>query len=151
MKPRFGVRALLPSVTALLASCFTYLPTGGTTPARGAEVVAQLSVPLEVPLGDVTVRRVATAAGRVAYADRDSLVLAAERFTSDVGTDYAALGTSVTIRRARIRDLHERHLSAARTALLIGGGAAALVSIVYSVGPLFGSGAGGTAEPPQRP
>jgi len=151
VKPRFGVRALLPSVTALLAGCFTYLPIGGTTPARGAEVVAQLSVPLEVPLGDVTVRRVATAAGRVAYADRDSLVLAAERFTSDVGTDYAALGTSVTIRRARIRDLHERHLSAARTALLIGGGAAALVSIVYSVGPLFGSGAGGTAEPPQRP
>src|SRR5439155_684380 len=84
------------------------------------------------------------------YADADSIVLTAQRFTSDAGTDYPGLGTSVTIPRSQIAQLEERHVSKARTALVLGGGVAALVAIVASVGPLLGSSSGAPPPPPPR-
>ena len=96
-------------------------------------------------------RQVTVTVGRVAYADTDSLVLVVERFMSDAGTDYPGLGTSVTIRRAQIGSLEERRVSKGRTILVLGGGVAAIVAIVYSVGPLLGSSAGAPPGPPPQP
>ncbi len=149
MKPGACVRPLVVSV--LLAGCFSYLPLGTATPVRGRDVIARLSTPLAIPLQDVTVRQVTVTVGRVAYADADSLVLVVERFTSDAGTDYPGLGTSVTIRRTQIGSLEERRVAKGRTILVLGGGVAALVAIVYSVGPLLGSSAGAPPGPPPQP
>src|SRR3989440_1939868 len=87
----------------------------------------------------------------VAYADADSLVLVVERFTSDAGTDYPGLGTSVTIRRTQIGSLEERRVAKGRTILVLGGGVAAIVAIVASVGPLLGSSSGAPPPPPPQP
>lgn len=135
----------------VLSGCVSYRELGTTTPARGAEVVARLTQPLAIPLQDVTVREVDVAAGRVTYADADSLVVAVQRFTSVAGADYPGLGTEVTIGRDRIAALRQRNVSPVRTIGLIGVGAVALVAIVTSVRALFGSGSGGSSEPPPQP
>ncbi len=144
-------RILICGAPLLLGACFSYMALGTTTPVRGSEVVAHLSVPLAVPLQDVTVQEVYVATGRVAYADSDSLVLAVDRFTSAVGTNYPGLGTLLTIRRDHVGTLEQRRVSAPKTALLLGTGAAALVAIVYSVGPLLGGGSGAPPGPPTTP
>jgi hypothetical protein len=142
---------MVPLAALLLGGCFSYVALDGATPARGADIIARLAEPLEVPLQDITVRQVTTVVGKVAYADQDSLVVVAERFTSDAGANYPGLGTGATIRRSQILDLRQRHVAAGRTALLMGGGAAALLAIVRSVGPLFGSGSGAPPGPPAQP
>jgi hypothetical protein len=142
---------LLHCSPVLLGACMSYTKLGTATPVRGTEVVARLSVPLVVPLQDVTVSAVDVAAGRVAYADTDSLVLAVDRFTSATGTNYPGFGTSVTLRRDQVATLEQRHVSGGKTALLLTAGAAAIVGIVYSVGPLFGSGSGAPPGPPTTP
>ncbi len=145
------LRLPLPLLSVVLGGCFSYVALSGAVPARGRDVVARLSPPLAVPLQDVTVREVTLATGKVAYADADSIVLTAQRFTSDAGTDYPGLGTSVTIPRSQIAQLEERHVSKARTALVLAGGVAALVAIVASVGPLLGSSSGAPPPPPPQP
>jgi hypothetical protein len=144
---RYSV-ALFP---LLLGGCFSYVALGTPMPRRGTDVVARLSAPLAVPLQDVTVREVYVATGKVTYADDDSLVLAVERFRSEAGTDYPGLGTSITVRRNQIAELQERRIAAGKTVLLLGAGAAALVAIVYSVGPLLGSSSGAPPGPPTAP
>jgi hypothetical protein len=135
----------------LLQGCFSYVALSGALPARGCEVVATMSVPLAIPIQDVTIRQVTLATGKVAYADADSIVLVAERFTSDAGVDYPGLGTSVTIPRRQIAQLEERHVSKARSALMLAGGVAAIAAIVASVGQLRGSSSGAPPPPPPQP
>jgi len=113
--------------------------------------VATLAQPLAIPLEEVTAREVNVASGRVTYADADSLVLAVQQFSSISGAHYPGLGTQITIERDRIATLRQRRAATARTVLLFGLGAGALVAIVTSVGPLFGSGSNGPPEPPPQP
>jgi len=140
----------LPSLL-LLCSCVSYRELGTLTPARGSEVVVTVAQPLAIPLEEVTVREVNVASGRVTYADADSLVLAVQQFSSISGAHYPGLGTQITIERGRIATLRQRKVAPARTALLLGLGAGALVAIVTSVGPLLGSGSNGPPEPPPQP
>ena len=145
------VAKTLPVLLLLLGGCFSYVALTGDMPARGSEVVARLSVPLAIQLQDVTVRQVSMATGRVAYADADSIVLVAESFGSDAGSSYPGFGTNVTLLRNHIGSLEERRVSRGRTILVLGGGVAALVAIVHSVGPLLGSSAGTPPPPPPQP
>jgi hypothetical protein len=131
--------------------CYSYTPLGTVTPRRGADVVARLSVPIDVPLQDLTVHGVTVAAGKVQLAGADSLVLAVERFTSEAGTDYPGLGATVTLPRSHVAALEERRISTGRTVLVLGTGAAAIAAIVGSVGPLSGSAGGPPGGPPQQP
>lgn len=133
----------------LLVGCFGYRQLGTTTPARGVEIVVNVSTPLEVGIGDVTVHDVSFAQGRVAYADADSIVVSGTRFVSAAGTEYESLGSLVTIPRGHILELKERRVSAWKTALALGASGAAIVAIVVAVGPLSGSsGGGGPPKPP---
>src|SRR5439155_19176239 len=105
----------------------------------------------DVNLQEITVHDVVQVDGQVLYADSDSFVVALARFTARPGTEYQALGTSVTIPRNHIADLEQRRVSALKTSLLLTGGAAAILAIVYSVGQLSGSGTGTSPEPPPQP
>ena len=145
------MRSLVILLAIMLSGCVSYRELGTTTPARGAEVVARLSQPFAIPLQDVTVREVNVAAGRVTYADADSLVVAVQRFTAVSGEGYPGLGTEVAIARNRIATLQQRRVAPARTALLVGVGSAALVAIMASVKSLLGTGSGGSTEPPPPP
>ena len=132
-----------------LTACLGYAPLGPTTPARGAEIAASVSAPLDVRIGEITVHDVTLAQGRVTYADAESLVIAGTRFVSAAGTEYASLGSTVTIPRNQIGDLKQRRVSAWKTALALGAGGAAIVAIIVSVGPLAGSSSGGgPGKPP---
>jgi hypothetical protein len=139
------VAALLP---VLLGGCFSYVALGSVPPARGADVVAKLGVPLDIGLQDITVHDIQEAVGKVAYADADSVVVVVERFRSGLGTDYPGLGTTVAIPRSHIADLEQRRVSAGRTSLLLATGAAALVAIVYSVRQLTSSTSNPSPPPP---
>ncbi len=145
------MRSIVVWFPLVLGGCYSYLALGPATPRPGTEVIARLSPPLAVPLQDVTVREVNVTTGRVTYADDDSLVLAVERFRSEAGTDYPGLGTSIMVRRNQIAELQERRVSAGKTVLLFGAGAAALAAIVVSVGQLVGSTSGAPPGPPTPP
>jgi len=142
------MRVTVVSLTMLLSGCFSYTRLATTTPGRGIEVVATVSSPLDVLLGDVTVHDVMRAQGRVAYADADSIVLAGTRFLSESGVEYGSLGTPVRIPRSTIADLKQRRVSAWKTALAVGVSGAALTAILASVGPLAGSSSGGGPPKP---
>ena len=140
--------AILGLITGL-SGCFGYRQLGTAAPARGLEIAASVSAPLEVRIGDITVHDVTFAQGRVAYADGDSLVISGTRFVSAAGMEYASLGSLLTIPRGRVLELRERRVSTWKTALALGAGGAAIAAIVMSVGPLSGSsGGGGPGKPP---
>src|SRR3989449_11235905 len=103
-----------------LTACFGYAQLGPTTPARGTEVAASVSAPLEVRIGELTVHDVTLAQGRVTYADADSLVIAGTRFVSAAGTEYGSVGSTVTIPRNQIVDLKQKRGSAGETRPALG-------------------------------
>jgi len=143
------MRFALLSWVMPLSACFAYTPLETVVPTRGSEVVANLSAPLEVRVGELTVHDVKVAHGRVAYADADSLVLSGTQFVSESGAEYGTLGTPITVPRRLIAQLSQRRVSAWKTALALGAGGAAIAAIVVSVGPLSGSSSGGgPGKPP---
>jgi len=106
---------------------------------------------MEIRLQETTVHEVNLVAGRVLYADSDSLIVAVSRFTTASANDYPGLGTRVAIRPADVRDLEHHRLSPFRTGLALGTGAAVILGVVFSVGQLLGSsgpGGGGDRERP---
>jgi len=137
------------SFVILCSGCLTYTRLATPTPARGSEVLATVSVPLEVRIGEITVHDVTFARGRVAYVDSDSLVLTGTRFVSQTGTEYATLASPVTIPRSSVVELKQRRVSGWKTGLALGAGAATIAAIIAGVGPLGGStGGGGPPKPP---
>ena len=147
MTPRIVRAALLVGLIPVSA-CLSYTPMGNVTPVRGAEVVATVT-PLDARVGEITVHHVTHVAGRVAFADSDSLVIAGTRFISETGTEYGSIGDAVTIPHAQLLEIKRKRVSAWRTGIAFGLGGAAVAAIVAGVGPLsgFGSG-GGTTKPP---
>ncbi len=148
-----GLMRLLAACTAIgLWGCVSYtrLDTA-TPPIPGWDVQARLSAPMEIRLQETTVHEVNLVAGRVLYADSDSLIVAVSRFTTASANDYPGLGTRVAIRPADVRDLEHHRLSPFRTGLALGTGAAVILGVVFSVGQLLGSsgpGGGGDRERP---
>jgi len=142
----------LACVVISLWGCVSYTRLETTTPpVRGWDVQARLSAPMEIRLQETTVHDVNTVSGRVLYADLDSLVVAVSRFTTASANDYPGLGTRVAIPPTNVRDLEHHRLSAFRTGLAIGTGAAAIIGTVFSVGRLLGTsgpGGGGDRERP---
>ena len=139
------------SFVILCSGCLTYTRLATPTPARGSEVLATVSVPLEVRIGEITVHDVTFAQGRVAYVDPDSLVLTGTRFVSQTGTEYATLASPVTIPQSSVVELRQRRVSGWKTGLALGAGAATIAAIIAGVGPLAGStGGGGPPKPPPQ-
>jgi hypothetical protein len=143
------MRARVLCFATILSGCYSYTRVDTVAPPRNAEVVATLSMPVDVRVHEVTVHEVTFVEGRVAYADADSLVLSGRRFLSAGGTEYASLGSPVTILRSSIGELRHKRVSAWKTALALGAGGGAIAAIVASVGPLAGTGSGG--GPPKPP
>ncbi len=146
MKKRLR-RVILPGLAVVLSACVTYARVEGPVPLRNAEVVVTPKTPVDVLLGEITVHDVTRMEGRVAYADGDSVVLAARRFVTAVGTDYPSAGSPVTIVQDQIATLRRKRVSGWRTGLALGASGAALAAIVTSVGSLAGSGGGGRPKP----
>lgn len=140
---RLVTRALGSAGLAALAGCFNYVPVISPSPARWAEVQAELSTPASFALQDVTVHGIVAARGRVIYADQDSVVLAALRLWSQSGDSYLGEGVGITIPRSQLAAMREKRLSAGKTLLALGSGAALIAGVIVAVGPLAGSGRAG--------
>ncbi|PYP69607.1 MAG: hypothetical protein DMD41_16590 [Gemmatimonadetes bacterium] len=128
-----------------LGGCYTYVPLE-TVPKAGAEVKAELAVPADITLREITVHGVLLAEGRVMYADADSLVLAAMQLWS-ASDSYDGAHIGVTIPRKQIGTLRAKRLSGVKTGLAIGAGGAAIAAVIAAVGPLAGSGSSPTPKP----
>ena len=141
------LRATLLVCLMPLAACLTYTPVGNVTPSRGTEVVATFS-PVDARIGEITVHRVTSVEGRVAFVDADSLVIAGRKFTSDAGTPYQSIGDLLTIPRAQLVELKQKRVSGWKTAIALGASGAAVAAIIAGVGPLSGFGSGGGPPKP---
>lgn len=146
------MRAALVFASLLLGGCYSYAKLDTTTPpVRGWQVVATLSVPLDLQLQETTVHQVNLVAGQVVYVDPDSVVIAVSHFATASGSDYLGLGARATIRPAGVTDLQRKRVSPFRTGLALVAGAAAITGIVLSVGPLVGFGGSGNGGGGQLP
>ncbi len=146
------MRSAVVLAAVLEWGCYSYTKLDTTvTPQRGWQVVATLSVPLDLRLQEATVHAVNVVAGQVMYADGDSVVVSVTRFTTASGNTYPGLGTSATIHPTAVVDLQHKRVSRFRTGLALVAGAAAITGIVLSVGPLVGFGGSGSGGGTQLP
>ena len=108
-------RHLVPFVWLAGCGCFSYvrIDPGAPEPRRGTEVIASLGPDAgrEFAVGQITIRGVTKVAGAVAYADADSLVIAARRLWSSDGDDYAGSEGLFTITRSQLSGLEQRRVS----------------------------------------
>ena len=141
------IRTPLLVFLTLVSACLSYKPMGNVTPARGAEVVATMA-PLDARVGEITVHRVTSVQGRVAFADADSLVIAGRLFTSEGGTAYQSIGDLLTVPRAQLTEVKQKRVSAWKTAIALGASGAAVAAILAGIGPLSGFGGGGGDHKP---
>ena|SRR5438309_840673 len=149
------MRGIPISGLLLCCGCFSYAQIGSTAaqpgPQRGAEVIARLAVPSEFQVGSITIRDVTAVTGRVAYADSDSLVIAARQLSAASGDDYAGSEGLLPIRRSQIARLDRRHFSPWKTGVALGVGVGAIAATIAGVHQLLGGAAGGAGKPPPPP
>ena len=144
-----------PSALLVCCGCFSYARLDPAAPPpqprRGTEVIASLATGGEFAVGQITVHGVTKVAGPVAYADADSLVIAARRLWSASGDDYSGDEGLITIPRGHLSGLAERRVSAWKTGVALGLGVAVLASAITGIHQLLGSGSGGGGKPPPLP
>ncbi len=135
--------------------CFSYvrLDPAAPEPRRGTEVVASLGAGAgrEFSVGQITVHGITKVAGAVAYADADSLVIAARRLWSSDGDDYAGSEGLFTIPRGELSGLEERRVSAWKTGVAAAATVGILAAAVAGIHQLLGSSSGGGGKPPPPP
>ena len=149
------MRGISISGLLLCCGCFPYAQINTTAtqpgPQPGAEVIARLAVPGEFQVGSVTIHDVTAVAGRVAYADTDSLVIAARQLSAASGDDYAGSEGLLPIRRSQIARLEEKRFSLWKTGVAFGVGVGAIVGTIAGVHQLLGAAGGGPGKPPPPP
>ena len=96
-------------------------------------------------------RGVTKVAGAVAYADADSLVIAARRLWSSDGDDYAGSEGLFTITRSQLSGLEQRRVSGWKSGVAAAVAVGVLAATVAGIHQLLGSSSGGGGKPPPPP
>lgn len=123
---------LLP---AYLSACFRYVPAGvEPLPNPRTEVKVHLATPIQVPLGEVTLREVTTIEGIVSDATGDTLGVFANWLYPRVGTKYDAMGATFRVGKQDILSVDQYRFSPPRTAIAVAVTGALLVSFLYAIG-----------------
>jgi len=146
----------VPLVCAALVciGCFSYTRIDSTAlpgPQRGTEVIARLAAPGEFQVGTISIHDVLSVAGRVAYADMDSVVIAARELSAASGDDYPGYEGLLSVRRNQLAHLDRRRLSVWKTGAAFGLGVGAIAATIAGVHQLLGGAAGGGGKPPPPP
>lgn len=149
------LRRVVPSALLICCGCFSYAHLDPAAPPlqlrRGTEVAASLEPAGEFAIGQITVHGVTKVVGPVAYADADSVVIAARRLWSASGDDYAGDEGLITIPRAHLSGLEERRVSAWKTGVAVGAGVGVVATAIAGIRQLLGSSSGGGGKPPPLP
>ncbi len=148
-------RHFVPFLWLACCGCFSYvrIDPGAPEPRRGTEVIASLGPDAgrEFAVGQITIRGVTKVAGAVAYADTDSLVIAARRLWSSDGDDYAGSEGLFTITRSQLSGLEQRRVSAWKSGVAAAIAVGVLAATVAGIHQLLGSSSGGGGKPPPPP
>lgn len=147
---RSALRCMLAAaLCAAVPGCVTYTPVGDVPPKAGATLRVEVVQPVAFTMPHVAYRDIVRVQGRLLYADRDSLVLAVGRVWSSSGETYLGEGVGIVIPRDNVRQVSGERLSAGKTLLAVGVGAAAVGTVMVAVGPLAGF--GGDQKPKPQP
>lgn len=141
------VAALL--LPAYLSACFQYRATGvEPLPGPRTEVKVHLAAPIQVPLGEVTLRDVTTIEGIASGASDDTLGVFAKWLYPQVGNKYDALGATFRVAAGNIAEVEQYRFSPQRTIVAVAITGAAIVGFLYAIGlAKFG---GGVDKPPEE-
>ncbi len=146
---RIKTLALMLAVST--AACYQYyaVPDLAPLPKRGAEIRAQLSPPVSLDLGTVTVHDVSTVEGNVFNSHEDTLAVYARLLLSYDGSRHPTGGAVINFRRSELRQLETQRLSPVRTGIaagVFGAGVFAIYELIQSARPAEtgGEGGGGT-------
>src|SRR5438132_13645025 len=95
---RIPMGLLMVGTVAALCGCVSYTSVDlRTPPAPGWVVQARLTTPLDVRLQETTVHDVNVVAGRVLFANPESVVLAVSRVATAGANDYVGLVARIRI------------------------------------------------------
>ncbi len=127
-----GAALLLP---AYASACFQYKAAGvEPLPGPRTEVKVHLAAPIEVPLGEVTLREVTAIEGIASDASADTLGVYAKWLYPRVGSKYDALGATFRVAKESISQVEQYRFSPQRTVLAIGVAGAVVVGFLYAIG-----------------
>jgi len=117
-----------------LAGCFQYVPgTLEPLPAPRSDVRVHLASPMDVPLGEATLRDVAVVEGIVAQSGGDSLGVFAKWLYPRLGRKYDALGATFNFSRGGISQVDQYRFSVKRTTLAVAIAGAVVVGFLEAV------------------
>ena len=152
MRTRQGRSYLaIAAFAGLSGACYTYQyqPLAAPAPRPGVEVRAELSTPIRVQIGEMTLNDVSLVEGQVYYAQGDSVMVWGQWIYTRGGTRFSANGGSLYLDRQHVGTLQVRRLSAVRS----GVAGAVTVGLVVALFQLVESalGGGGSGGPPIDP
>ena len=126
-----------------LNGCFHYVGASPAEAARqGAQVRVQLSRPVDVPVGPVTVRDVVQVTGETVSAGADSVRISAYALRTQVGYGAVATGETVTVPRTGVFGFQVKRMDPARSGLIAAAIIAAGVLTAGIGGAFSNSGSG---------
>jgi len=132
------------TLSALSGACYTYQPLEAPAPRPGAEVRAELSTPIRVQIGEMTLNDVNLVEGQVSYARGDSVMVWGQWIYTRGGSRYSANGGALFLDRQQVGALQVRRLSAVRSGVASAAAIGAVVLLFRLVeSALGGSGGGG--------
>lgn len=144
--------AILALGTAISSGCYVYRPVSGM-PASGTRVVLDLNDRGRVALSDSVGPSADRIEGEVQSTADSVYVLRVSSIRYTNGSTHRWTNEPLGVRADLVRDLREKRLSRARTAVIAGASTAALVVLAISIDLLgFGSdgpGGGGGPGPDQ--
>ncbi|MFQ5811118.1 MAG: hypothetical protein ACE5JM_15980, partial [Armatimonadota bacterium] len=134
---------LVLSVTS--SACYQYFPVheASPLPEPGQEVRAQLSPPISLDLGTMTIHDVSAIEGDVYGSTSDTLALFSRWLRTSYGGKFATDGAVFYFRRSQFRQLEARRFVPVKTGLAAGA-AAVTLTVAYV---LAMRGAGGSSPP----
>ncbi len=111
---------LVLSVTS--TACYQYFPVQDASPLPepGAEVRAQLSPPVSLDLGTMTLHDVSAIEGDVYASTSDTLALFSRWLRTSYGGKYATDGAVFYFRRSQFRQLEARRFVPVKTGIAVG-------------------------------
>ena len=138
--------SLAAAALAVNVGCYSYVPVDGTSLAAGKELRVNLSDSGSAALAPYTGPLTGAIDGRITEVNDSTLVVSVAQLTRRNGVEETWRGETVRVPRTGVASVERHQLARGRSALLVGGIAAAAAVIALSLGGgdlLGGRGSGG--------
>lgn len=141
--------AAILTASFALGACYRTVPVHAA-PRAGAELILEMTTDATERLGGFLGRGVVSARGRLVEWSADSIVVGMLATVNTHGEEQLWRRERVAVPRVAVARVTERRVSRGRTAIVVGMGAALLVTAIgLATGGEDGPAGGGTKPPPQ--